>query len=101
MKMLMKVTLPHETFNTAVRNGTAEAKTQAILDSMETEAIYFTEMDGCRTVIMIVEVESPSMVPPLAEPWFLTFNAKVEFHVVMSPEDLQKGGLESLGKKWG
>jgi hypothetical protein len=40
-------------------------------------------MNGQRAVIMIVDMESPSMVPALAGPWFLTFNADVEFHVVM------------------
>lgn len=30
-----------------------------------------------------------------------TFNAAVEFHVVMSPEELQQAGLDALGKKWG
>jgi hypothetical protein len=41
------------------------------------------------------------MVPALAEPWFLTFNADVEFHVVMSAEDLQLAGLDKLGERWG
>jgi hypothetical protein len=49
---------------------------------------------------MIVELEKPSRVPALAEPWFLTFNADVEFHVVMGPDELQAGGLDKLGKKW-
>lgn len=29
-----------------------------------------------------------------------TFNAEVEFHIVMSPEDLERAGLDELGKKW-
>jgi hypothetical protein len=49
---------------------------------------------------MVVELEKPSRVPALAEPWFLTFNADVEFHVVMGPDELQEGGLEKLGEKW-
>jgi hypothetical protein len=36
----------------------------------------------------------------LAEPWFLTFNAQVEFRVAMTPEDLARSNLEALGKKW-
>ena len=41
------------------------------------------------------------MTPALAEPWFLTFGAEVEFRVVMLPDDLKKAGLDELGKKWG
>ncbi len=31
---------------------------------------------------------------------FLAFNAGVEFHIAMTPDDLQKASLEELGKKW-
>ena len=50
---------------------------------------------------MIVDMSDPSMIPGLAEPWFLTFNAQVEFRVAMSPADLQKAGLDEIGKQWG
>jgi hypothetical protein len=36
----------------------------------------------------------------LAEPFFLNFNATCKFRIVMSPEDLQKSGLETLGQTW-
>ena len=49
---------------------------------------------------MVVDLKDPSQVPALAEPWFLLFNADVEFHVAMTPEDLGRAGLDALGKKW-
>jgi hypothetical protein len=101
MRMLLIVRLHHETFNAAVRDGSGGTKTKAIIDEIKPEAVYFSETSGRRTIFMIVQLENPSMIPALAEPWFLTFNADVEFHVVMSPEDLQKAGLEKLGEKWG
>jgi hypothetical protein len=45
-------------------------------------------------------VADPSKVPALAEPWFLTFNADVKFEIVMTPADLEKAGLDQLGKRW-
>ena len=39
-------------------------------------------------------------LPTFAEPWSLTFNADVEFHVAMTPEDLARAGLDALGKQW-
>lgn len=101
MRMLLTIRLPHETFNTAVVDGSVGTKMKAILDATKPEAVYFTEMNGLRTVVMIVDLKKPSVIPALAEPWFLSFNADVEFHVVMSPEDLQQAGLEKLGAKWG
>jgi hypothetical protein len=55
---------------------------------------------GQRSLVMIVEMSDPSKIPTLAEPWFLTFNANVEFRVVMTPDDLKKAGLDEIGKKW-
>jgi len=101
MRMLLIIRFPHEAFNAAVRDGSVGPKNKAIFDEIKPEAVYFTEMNGFRTAIMIVEVAKPSDVPALAEPWFLTFNANVEFHIVMGPEELQEAGLEDIGRKWG
>jgi len=100
MRMLQIARIPHETFNAAVRDGSAERKTQAILDEIQPEVAYFAEMNGQRTAIFIIDLKNPSQVPALAEPWFLTFNADVEFHVVMRPQDLQEAGLDKIGRKW-
>lgn len=100
MRMLLKVTLPHEPFNTAVRNGTAGATIRKIVEEIKPEAVYFTEENGYRAGILVVNVNNPSEIPALAEPWFLSFNADCQLRVVMSPEDLQRAGLEELGKKW-
>jgi hypothetical protein len=98
--MLMQVKIPHKEFNEAVRDGSAGQKVRRILEATKAEAVYFTEYDGQRGAIMIVDVDGPSRVPAYAEPWFLTFNANVEFHVVMTPDELGYADLEGLGKKW-
>jgi hypothetical protein len=53
-----------------------------------------------RGAIAIIDVAEPSLVPSICEPFFLNFNADCEFHIVMSPKDLEKAELEGLGKKW-
>ena len=100
MRMLLHAKFPHEPFNTAVRDGSVGKKTQRILDELKPEAVYFTNYEGRRGAIMIVNVEDPSKVPMFVEPWFLLFNADCEFHVVMTPADLAQAGLDALGKKW-
>ena len=100
MRMLVQVKIPHEPFNSAVRNGTAGKKIEQIIEATKPEAVYFTEFNGRRGAIMIVDVADPSKVPALAEPWFLSFNADVEFDVVMSPDELGRAGLDALAKKW-
>ena len=100
MRMLMKVSFPVEPFNTAVRDGSAGAKIGRALEEIKPEAVYFTEDEGHRGAILIVDVPNPSRVPALAEPWFLMFNASVEFKIVMTTDDLKASGLESLGRKY-
>jgi hypothetical protein len=100
MRMLLNVKFCPETFNKAVRDGSIGQKLRRILDDTKLEAVYFTEQAGKRSAILIVEVADPSRVPSFSEPWFLAFNAEVAFHIVMTPEDLHKAGLEELGKKW-
>lgn len=100
MRMLMHIQCPLEPFNTAVRDGSAGKKIQRILEAIKPEAAYFSEQDGRRGGVMVVNVNDPSEIPVLAEPWFLTFNAQVEFRIAMTADDLARSNLESLGKKW-
>lgn len=100
MRLLMNVTMPHEPFNTAVRDGSVGETIENILKETKAEAVYFTERNGHRGAILIFDLAEPSKIPSVAEPWFLAFNADVEFRVVMTPEDLKKAGLADVGKKW-
>ena len=101
MRMIMMVEFPIEPFNTLVRNGNAGPTMKKIIDDAKPEAAYFGEQDGKRGGILIVNLNGPSDVPRLAEPWFLNFNAEVKFRVAMTPEDLAQADLNALGKKWG
>jgi hypothetical protein len=100
MRMLMQITCPVEPFNTLIRKGTGGKILTKILDSIKPEAAYFSEQDGHRGAILVVNVDHPSQIPSLAEPWFLNFNADVKFRIAMTPDDLGRAGLDELGKKW-
>ncbi|HXH28937.1 MAG TPA: panthothenate synthetase [Candidatus Polarisedimenticolia bacterium] len=100
MRVLLHAKFPHEQFNAAVRDGSAGKKINRILEESRPEAAYFTEYGGRRGAVLIINVEEASQIPRFAEPWFLTFNADVEFHLAMKPDELGKAGLDSLGKKW-
>ncbi len=100
MKILLNVTLPPAPFNAAVKAGNAGAKLQKILDATKPEAVYFTERNGHRGAVLVVEMSDASKIPALAEPWFLAFEAEVEFRIAMTPDDLKRAGLDEIGKKW-
>lgn len=101
MKMLLMVEFPHEPFNSYVRDGKVGEIIRRILENIKPEAAYFTEQDGMRSGIFLINVQDSSEIPAFAEPFFLNFEASCKFRLAMSPEDLQKAGLEALGKKWG
>ncbi|OGB29772.1 MAG: panthothenate synthetase [Burkholderiales bacterium RIFCSPLOWO2_12_FULL_61_40] len=100
MKMLLTVEIPHEPFNSLVKSGKAGETIGHILETLKPELAYFTEQDGKRGGIFVINVQSSSDVPSFAEPFFLNFQADCKFRILMSPEDLKKSGLEELGKKW-
>ncbi|QSX29786.1 panthothenate synthetase [Shewanella cyperi] len=101
MKMLLTVEFPHEPFNTLVRTGQVGELIGNIMDSIKPEAAYFTEQNGCRCGVFVVEVAEPWSVPAIAEPFFLNFKANCQFRILMTPDDLQRAGLAELGRRWG
>jgi hypothetical protein len=47
-------------------------------------------------------MKDASQIPAIAEPWFLAFNASIEFYPVMIPEDLAiaSGSIDKAVKKF-
>ncbi len=102
MRFLLKVNIPVETGNAAAKAGRLEGTIQSILADLKPEAVYFTDDKGQRTAFIFLDMKDASQIPAIAEPWFLAFNAHVEIHPVMVPEDLAKAGpaIEQAVKKY-
>src|SRR5260221_3233141 len=103
MRFLLKVELPVEAANGKAKSGNLAKTIRAILDEQKPEAAYFTDMQGKRTGLLIVDMKDASQIPALAEPWFLSFNASVEIHPVMIPEDLSRAdpAIAAAAEKYG
>jgi len=103
MRFLVKVSMPVEAGNAAVKAGTLGTTIQSILADLKPEAVYFTDDNGQRTAFVFLEMQDASQIPAIAEPWFLAFNAKVEFHPVMVPDDLARAAssIEAAVNKYG
>ncbi len=41
---------------------------------------------------MVIDLQDASELPRIAEPWFLAFNASLEFQPTMILEDLERAG---------
>lgn len=101
MKTIVNLQFPVEPFNTLVREGTAGEILSEILKDIKPEVVYFYAPNGCRGGTMVVNIDDPARIPFIAEPFFLKFGAKCEFHQAMTQADLMRADLEQLGKKWG
>ena len=103
MRFLLKVTIPVEAGNAAARAGKLGSTIQSILAELKPEAVYFTDNDGQRAALIFLDMQDASQIPAIAEPWLLAFNAKIEIHPVMVPDDLAKAGnaIERAVKNYG
>ena len=103
MRMLLKVSLPVEASNEVFKSGTFPKTMETILAEQKPEAAYFFANDGKRGGFLVVNMKDTSEIPAFAEPWFLAFNAQVEFHPVMSVEDLARAtpAIEQAVRKYG
>jgi len=100
MRVMLKISLPPGPFNTLAREGTVGQKIGMILEETKPESLYFTGNRYGRGAIAVYDVRDSSDIPRVAEPWFLTFNAEVEYGPAITPEELGKAGLEEIVKKW-
>jgi hypothetical protein len=103
MRYILKFTFPPDAGNTAIRDPKFGHKMQQLLGDIKAEAAYFCSVDGKRGGYIVVQMNDASQIAAIAEPFFLWFNADVEFVPVMTPDDLGKAGpsIESAVKKWG
>jgi hypothetical protein len=103
MRILMKVTMPVDTANSGMCDGTMPTTIKQILTDLKPEAAYFAEDKGQRTAFVFVNINDPSQIPEISEPWFLAFNAAVELHPCMTADDLAKSvpGIEKAVRKYG
>ncbi len=100
MRCLLKVSIPVETGNTTIADGSMPKTIESILNEFKPEAAYFAEEGGKRTGYIFLDLKDPSQIPAIAEPWFLAFHAQVELHPAMNIDDLKKAapGIERAVK---
>jgi hypothetical protein len=102
MRMLLKVSIPVDTGNAAARSGTLGSTIQKILGDLKPEAVYFAADEGERTGYIFFDLQKPSDLPRIAEPWFLAFNARLTVQPAMNLQDLAEAGphIEAAAKAY-
>ena len=97
MRMMMKVSIPVEAGNKGVREGMLPKTVMGFVDTMKPETAFFTSEGGKRTAFFVFDLSDPTMIPTIAEPFFMHLNASIEFAPVMNLAEM-KAGVEKAMK---
>ena len=97
MRTMLRITIPVDTGNEAIQDGTIQKVVSETLERLRPEAAYFLAEQGDRAAMFVFDLKDSSDIPSIAEPFFARLNASVEFTPVMNADDLKKG-LEKVRK---
>ncbi len=91
MRTMLRVTMPAEGGNRAVKDGTMGEVMEGVIAKLKPEATYFVVNNGMRSAMFFFDLKDASDIPAIAEPLFVHLDAQVEFQPAMNAEDLKKG----------
>ncbi|HEY7228429.1 MAG TPA: hypothetical protein VH481_09920 [Nitrososphaeraceae archaeon] len=100
MRVIVRAMVPTVAGNKAVLDPNFLNKIEDYINKFNCEASYFTEVNGNRTFVFVLDLPSPDMIPAIAEPLFQGFDANVEVHPAMNLQDLKSAisKFQKLGK---
>ena len=90
MRVLVRAMIPTVAGNRMVKDPNFLKNLEEYLQKFNCEAAYFTEVNGSRTMVLILDLPSTEMIPAIVEPLFQGFDANVEIHPAMNLDDLKK-----------
>jgi hypothetical protein len=100
MRTMIKITMPVETGNRAIKDGSLPKLMNSMMEKLHPEAAYFYPEGGKRTALMVFDMKDASQIPSLVEPFFVGLDAEISLTPVMNAADL-KTGLEAVAKSRG
>ncbi len=104
MRILITFSINPEKGDQLIKEGRIGESLGGILDELQPEAAYFTDVDGTRGGFLVVDMEDASQIPAITEPLFLQVGATVHMQPVMTPEDLRGAAgdaLEQMAQRYG
>jgi hypothetical protein len=96
MRMMMNSNPDTEAGSRAIADGSLAQVMQETLGQLRPEAAYFGPENGVRTAFIVFDLQDPSDLPRISEPFFSKMKANIQMFPVMDRDDLQKG-LGQLG----
>ena len=97
MRTMMKVSIPVEAGNKGVKDGSLPKTVMGFVEQMKPEACFFTAEGGNRTAFFVFDLKDPTMIPSVAEPFFMNLGASIEMTPCMNLDEM-KAGVERAMK---
>ena len=91
MRVMMRVCIPVEVGNAAIKDGSLPKTFQHFMEAMKPEAAYFVAEAGERTAYFFFDLKEPSAIPSAAEPFFMNLHASIDMTPAMNLEDVTTG----------
>ena len=96
MRILLTFSIQPEKGDALIKEGRIGETMESILEELQPEAAYFTDVEGTRGGFIVVNMEDASQMPAMTEPLLLGVGATVHMQPVMTPEDLRGAAGEAL-----
>ena len=104
MRVLLTFTINPEKGDQLIKEGRIGETMESILEELQPEAAYFTDVEGTRGGFLVVDMDDASRIPAITEPLFLGVGATVHMQPAMTPEDLRGAAgeaLQDMAQKYG
>jgi hypothetical protein len=90
MRFMLTLRVPPEQGNAAMKDGSFMSAFQSVMEELEPEAAYFSEIEGARGGYIVVNIDDASQLPAICEPLFLGLNATVQVSPVFTLDDMPR-----------
>ena len=102
MRILVTFSMNPEKGDQLIKEGRIGETMGSILEELQPEAAYFTDVDGTRGGFLVVDMEDASQIPAITEPLFLQVGATVPYAArndPRRPEGCSRGCTRAHGTK--
>lgn len=96
MRMMLKVRIPTEAGNAAIKSGALARTFGDFIERVKPEAAYFIAEAGFRTGLLFFEMTHAVDIPSMAEPFMMNLGATIEFTPAMDARDMQAGVQKAM-----
>ena len=103
MRFMISARCPNEKLNTLLKEGRFPETFQSIMEQLQPEAAYFTDVEGARGAYLVVNLDDVTELPSITEPLFQALDATIQINLVSTLEEVQRAmpAFEQAAQKFG